>query len=311
MNSLTNLLLIGLSILNGSFLGNQITQNMQDYLLNNLPNYQQTVKYENINSLDNVTLKPYPYPKIANANFDFKAISAIAYDIDSGVILAQKDKNKKLPMASLTKIFTALVILRDHKLDEEMTVPEGINLSPEDQKLSIKEGQKYKIEQALRALMIYSANDMAQALAIWDSGSIEKFSDKMNRYAKSWQLKDTHFVNPDGKDDPEQYSSAEDILKASLILLNNKELSLIVNTQKDSIESVEGKVYNILNTNRLLSTSYVYGIKTGFTANAGQSLAAYSSKNNHRIITVVLNSPDRFKETNNLINYVNDGYQWK
>lgn len=311
MNSLTNLLLIGLSILNGSFLGNQITRSMQDYLLNNLPNYQQTVKYENINSLDNVTLKPYPYPKIANANFDLKAISAIAYDIDSGVILAQKDKNKKLPMASLTKIFTALVILRDHKLDEEMTVPEGINLSPEDQKLSIKEGQKYKIEQALRALMIYSANDMAQALAIWDSGSIEKFSDKMNRYAKNWQLKDTHFVNPDGKDDPEQYSSAEDILKASLILLNNKELSLIVNTQKDSIESVEGKVYNITNTNRLLSTSYVYGIKTGFTANAGQSLATYSSKNNHRIITVVLNSPDRFKETNSLINYLNDSYQWK
>jgi D-alanyl-D-alanine carboxypeptidase len=279
--------------------------------LKNLLTYSQPAKFANLNQVANYKFSPYPQQKIANANFDFKAKSGIAYDINSGVVLAKKDETKRLPMASITKIFTALVILKNHQLDEVVTIPEGIKLSADDQKLGVTPGQKFKLDQVLKALLIYSANDVAQALAIWDSGSIEKFTDKMNHYAKQMKMENTHFVSPDGTDDSEQYSSSADILKASLILLNNKQLSSIVDTSRSSISSTSGKVYNLTNTNKLLSYSYIHGIKTGFTADAGQSLVTYANKNDHSIITVVLNSPDRFKESLDLINYVEQSYQWQ
>ncbi|MDP4038805.1 MAG: serine hydrolase [bacterium] len=312
MNIIANLLLMGLSLLNSLFLSNQFIYQLQDKLSNQLLTYQKPIAHENIGQLKDYHYSPYPTNNNPNANFNFKAIAGLAYDLDSDVILAKKNENQRLPIASLTKIVTSLVILKEHKLDEIVTIPEGIKVGDDDQKLGIKPGQKFKLSELLRASLIYSANDAALALAIWDSGTVEKFATKMNSFAGSWGLNNSHFTNPAGFDDKDHYSTASDLVILVKILLNNKQLSGMVDTPQYTITSQEGKPYPIINTNRLLlSYNYIHGIKTGFTLAAGQSVIVLSKKNDRSIVTIILNSPDRFGETKQLIDFTINNYTWK
>ena len=237
---------------------------------------------------------------------------ALVYDLTGKKVLYSKAEEDSVPVASLTKLMTALVIMQQHSPEEIVTIPDGLpKLDTDDQKLNIQPGDQFRLSDLMNALLIYSANDVANALAIWDSGSIENFSTKMNDYAKQWELDKSNFSNPNGLDEINHKSSASDILVLATILIQNDEFKKIINTQSMSIQNIDGKKYQLTTTNKLLNLSYVYGIKTGFTKEAGQSLVLLAEKDDHQIITLVLNSPDRFTESNNMIKYTFDNYSWK
>jgi D-alanyl-D-alanine carboxypeptidase (penicillin-binding protein 5/6) len=251
-----------------------------------------------------------PTPKSNFKNFNPQASSAVIYDTSSATKILSKNSDQKLPIASLTKLMTALVIMDSHKPNEVVTVTSLPALGAEDQKLSLVEGEEMTIGELLKATLIYSANDAANALAIYDSGSIEKFAVKMNEKAKQWGLNNSSFIEPSGLKSGNK-SSADDLVVLASILSNNQTFRDITSTANSRVANQAGKIYNITTTNKILGTGGVVGMKTGFTLDAGQCLVTAAERNGHRIITVVLNSPDRFQESKNMIEWAFNNHIWQ
>lgn len=239
------------------------------------------------------------------------ATNSLALDMDSNSILFAKNASERRPIASITKLVTAMVILRDHQLDEVMTVPTLPTYQPEDETLGLKPGQQFKISDLLKATLIASANDAADALALADSGTTQAFSAKMNDLIAEWGITDAHFTNPSGLVDTDNYASAEALAKIGKIALANSSLASMVQTRNSQIVDLAGDQFNLTSTNLLLSDPRFSGLKTGYTEAAGQSVVALVNIHGHRVITVVLNSPDRFGETQTLVNYLERVYQWQ
>lgn len=259
-----------------------------------------------------------PYAKTPIAIADKKPLevgakAALVLDPSSQKILFEKNSQQKLPMASLTKMMTALVIMNHHRLDETVTIPaipsENVTGS---QAVGVRPGEKFKLSEALRIMLIYSANDMATALAVWDAGSTEKFATKMNNEAAWWKLNQSHFVNPTGLDADGHVTSATDLARLARILLASPTFAEIVKTNSYQATSLDGKVYNLISTNQLLrSRNDVFGIKTGFDSSAGECLITLARRDGNSIITVVLNSPDRFAESQSMIEWAFANHTWQ
>ena len=298
--------LLLLSIIGFSIAPNVVFSRLQTILsVNNISKHTKI-------SLDKTVYTPTAERKIDSSELKTDAKVALIYDVTGKKMIYAKAENESVAIASLTKLMTALVIMQNHSPDEIVTIPDDIpELSADDQKIGVKAGEKFKLSDLMGALLIHSANDVANALAIWDSGSISSFSTKMNSYASQWGLKNSNFSNPSGLDEDNHQSSASDLLVLATILVQNKNFTDIVNTQSKVIKNTDEKNYLLTTTNKLLNLPYVYGIKTGFTENAGQSLILLAEKDGHKIITVVLNSPDRFTESNNMIKYTFNNYIWK
>lgn len=299
-------LLLILSIIENLFGPNVLLSKIQQLQPINEVGEQKKLGFEMISYM------PSAQHNINSVPLQSDAKVALVYDLTGKKVLYSKAEEDSVPVASLTKLMTALVIMQQHSPEEIVTIPDGLpKLDTDDQKLNIQPGDQFRLSDLMNALLIYSANDVANALAIWDSGSIENFSTKMNDYAKQWELDKSNFSNPNGLDEINHKSSASDILVLATILIQNDEFKKIINTQSMSIQNIDGKKYQLTTTNKLLNLSYVYGIKTGFTKEAGQSLVLLAEKDGHQIITLVLNSPDRFTESNNMIKYTFDNYSWK
>jgi serine-type D-Ala-D-Ala carboxypeptidase (penicillin-binding protein 5/6) len=253
---------------------------------------------------------PQPKAKPDFKKFNTMASQALIYDTDSGVKLLEKDIDSPKPIASLTKLMTALIIMEDHKPGEIVTVGKLPTLGLEDQKMGLVEGEEIEVGELLKALLIYSANDAANALAIYDSGSLENFSIKMNDKATQWGLTKTKFEDPSGLS-PNNTSSANDLLKIASILSVNDTFKNITSTAYTKVSNLSGKQYDITTTNKILGLGGVVGMKTGFTLEAGQCLITAAQRNGRRIITIVLNSPDRFQESKNMVEWSFKNYIWQ
>jgi len=253
---------------------------------------------------------PQPKAKPDFKKFNTMASQALIYDTDSGVKLLEKDIDSPKPIASLTKLMTALIIMEDHKPSEIVTVGKLPTLGLEDQKMGLVEGEEIEVGELLKALLIYSANDAANALAIYDSGSLENFSIKMNDKATQWGLTKTKFEDPSGLS-PNNTSSANDLLKIASILSVNDTFKNITSTAYTKVSNLSGKQYDITTTNKILGLGGVVGMKTGFTLEAGQCLITAAQRNGRRIITIVLNSPDRFQESKNMVEWSFKNYIWQ
>jgi len=258
-----------------------------------------------------VSYNTSPSKKPSAKTLNVGAGSAVVYDVNSAQTLFEKQPNDKKAIASINKLMTALVIMDSHSPDEIVTIGDIPALGPADQKIGITEGEKFKLIDLTKALLIHSANDAANALAIYDSGSIEAFANKMNSKAREWGLDNSTFVNPSGLDEPNQLSSASNVLILATILNQNKKFSEIVKTPSAKITSQDGKVYTLTTTNKILGQGGVIGIKTGFTLNAGQCLVTLTERNGQKIITIVLDSPDRFQESKNMIDWAFNNHIWQ
>lgn len=266
--------------------------------------------------LEPTPLKPPAYialpVKLSNSTDPVLGAKAyFALDVDSGQTLLAHNEHQKLAIASTTKIITALVILQRHSLGEIVTVPQGLHFAPEDQIAGLEAGQRFRLDQMLKLMLIPSDDDAADALAIWDSGSLATFAGRMNAEAALWDLNDSHFANPDGLDQAGHLTSAHDLAWFARIALLNPTFANLVSTTHTTATDLDGRLYNLNNTNQLLADPRIKGIKTGFTLDAGQTLVVMAKYNGHEIITVVLGSPDRFGESETLVNHIFSNYQWQ
>lgn len=231
----------------------------------------------------------------------------VIFDRNSKTAIYGKDENKQTAMASTTKIMTSLIVLEKcNNLNEEVTISSKA-ANTGGSTLGINTGDKITVNDLLYGLMLRSGNDTAVALAEYVGGSIEGFAALMNQKAKEIGLKNTNFVTPHGLDNPNHYTTAYELAYLTDYALNNEKFAEIVKTQYKTI-SINGTSREIKNTNELLLSNVegVYGVKTGFTNNAGRCLVTSVKRNDMDLIIVVLGADtrkDRAKDSLKLIDY--------
>ncbi len=229
----------------------------------------------------------------------------ITIEANSGRILYAKDEHKRLPMASTTKILTAIVAIENCKdLDKKYEIPKSA-VGIEGSSIYLKAGEHLSIRELLYGLMLRSGNDSAVAIAEIISGSVPKFVSAMNKKCEMLGLKNTHIVTVNGLHDENHYSTASDLAKISAYAMKNSEFAEIVSTKEKTISSEFDKKYGyryLKNKNKLLNmVNGADGIKTGYTTKAGKCFVGSSTRNGMRIISVVLNAKSTFNEAADLI----------
>jgi D-alanyl-D-alanine carboxypeptidase len=232
------------------------------------------------------------------------AKSAVLIDADSGAILCQKDADMKLPMASTTKIMTALVAIENCDIEKEISIPAGA-VGVEGSSVYLYEGEKLTLKDLLYAMMLESANDAAAAIAIQVGGSIEGFARMMNAKAESLGLGNTHFENPHGLDGEDHYTTAHELAKIAACAMKNDVFCQIVATRKKTIplNGTEG-VRLLINHNKLLKNyDGAIGIKTGYTKKSGRCLVSAAERDGLRLICVTLSAPDDWRDHKTILDY--------
>jgi len=240
------------------------------------------------------------------------ASSVIAVDLETETILHEKNAHERRQIASITKLMTAIVILEENEPGETVTVSENA-ASTEGSSMYLRAGEEIALENLIYGMIINSANDAAITLAEHNAGNVDAFVEKMNKKALSLGLINTHFANPVGLDDPENYSSAYDVAKLAIQAYKHKFIRHSAKMKELEVKSTNGQLIHQLKSTNVLLDSYlnIKGLKTGRTDGAGLCLTSVAeNKTENQIITVVLNSPDRFRETKILIDWVFRAYTW-
>jgi D-alanyl-D-alanine carboxypeptidase len=242
---------------------------------------------------------------------EISARSVLSLDLDTGKILYQQNPEEKLPMASLTKLMTLLVILDNHALNEIVTVDSRAT-KIEPAKIYLQPGEKITVGELVKASLIKSANDAALALAYYDSQDLDKFAQKMNGRADSLGMINSHFKNPHGFDDPDQYTTSDDLAILARAIYRKPIIRDYASVSKTSVTSLDEQSYEVENSNQLLGSYLkVFGLKTGTTDLAGQCLISIvESPEGHKILNIMLNSPARFEESKILSQWIFDNYTW-
>ena len=212
---------------------------------------------------------------------------AAIYDRLSGKLLYGKNEDKQTPMASTTKIMSAVVTVENSKLTDVVKI-NAKAAGTGGSRLGLKKNDKITVNDLLYGLMLRSGNDAAIALAIHVGGSVEGFAELMNKKAKELKLVNTHFVVPHGLDMEGHYTTAYELAKITDYALKNKKIREVVSTKTTTV-SINGRPKTISNTNELLgSLNGVYGVKTGFTNGAGRCLVTACKRGELDVITVVI-----------------------
>ncbi len=244
----------------------------------------------------------------ANA-LEISAEHAILMECDSGDIVFQKNAFEKAPMASTTKIMTAVVAIENGKLDKIITIPrEAVGI--EGSSIYLKEGERLTLYELLCALLLESANDAATAIAIEIGGSIDGFAQLMNEKAYELGLFSTHFTNPHGLDDSEHYTSARDLASLSRYAMKIPQFYEIVSSTKKTIPHQDDSYRILINHNKLLK-SYLgaIGVKTGFTKKSGRCLVSCAERDGVQLIAVTLDAPNDWKDHQRLLDYGFEQYE--
>lgn len=234
---------------------------------------------------------------------EITAKSALVYDLTTDKLIYQKNPNSRLPIASLTKVMTAIVALENPK---DYYLVHATDLVGEDS-VGLSAGESFSLEELLYGLILHSGNDAAETIASNYPQGRTAFIKAMNEKANSLGLSDTHFTNPTGLEgDGDQYSTAADLLVISRYAINNFPTFDKVSATFDYTISQNSyhKEYILENETNLIS-SYpgVKGIKTGFTNEAGLCLITYLDYKGHKIIAIMLNSQNRRQEMKDLLDY--------
>lgn len=243
-------------------------------------------------------------PELAPGELPLAAKGATVIDEISGEPLYEKNSNQQFYPASTTKIMTALLVIESGDLDHLVTVqPEDTKVEP--MALYIKPGEQYTRMQMLYGLMLQSANDVAQALARDNAGSIQAFADKMNRRAKELGAVSTHFANPHGLHNKEHYSTPHDMALIARTAMQQPLFRKIVSTVYYNWTTTAGTT-RLRNHNRLL-TLYpgCTGLKTGYTVPAQQVLVSSALRNGREVISVVMHTdhPGIWEDSKALLTY--------
>lgn len=229
---------------------------------------------------------------------------------DSKRVIFNKNEDMKLPMASTTKVVTAITVLQHcNNLDEYIQVDDSA-IGVEGTSIYLRKGELIQVKDLLYGLMLRSGNDAATALAIHVGGSVSAFADLMNKLAVSVGANNSSFANPHGLDNANHYTTAYDLSLITAYALNNPIFKEIVSTKSYVIpETNKSNKRYLTNKNRLLSSlEGCCGVKTGFTSKAGRCLVSASEIDNTTFICVVLNCGPMFEESSVLLNSAHQNY---
>ena len=233
-----------------------------------------------------------PLP-VLGESFATDAQAAILWDADSDTVLYSHNSKQRLPMASTTKIMTAIVALEEADPDALVTIPRTA-VGVEGSSCYLQEGEVLSMRSLLYALLLQSANDAANAIALYVAGGIEEFAILMNLKAATLGLSNTHFDNPHGLDSDTHYTSAEDLARLADYCMQNPTFCEIWSTSSIRIPFSEKESAAIprhfSNHNRLLRTyQNCVGGKTGYTMRCGRCLVSAAVQNEKTLIAVTLN----------------------
>ena len=244
-------------------------------------------------------------PALAQGNTigSISARSACLVDADSGKLLYSKNADKRMPMASTTKVMTAIVALESKvPLDTVIKIPKAA-VGIEGSSVYLKEGESIALEDLLYSLLLASANDASVAIAIAVAGSEDAFVELMNKKARELGLSNTHFSNPHGLDDKEHYTTARELAQIMAYALQNESFMTICGTYKKLLQRDSGTRL-LVNHNRLLKAyKGVIAGKTGFTKKSGRCLVSLAEREGLRLICVTLDAPNDWADHTSLYDF--------
>lgn len=253
------------------------------------------------------------YAEIQNDIPSTSARAMILMEKTTGRVLAQKNADEQLSIASTTKIVTALTVLNNCDDIKRIVTIDKKCVGIEGTSIYLREGEKLTIEDLLRGLMLRSGNDAAVALAYAIGGSIENFCCMMNETAKQCGAAGCNFTNPHGLEQEGHHCSARDLAKISRFAMQNKEFARIVGTKQYRIAASDDTIGRVLqNKNKLLTRlDGADGVKTGFTKKAGRCLVSSCTRDGMTLICVVLNCGPMWEESERLLEYGFKSYSMK
>ena len=230
------------------------------------------------------------------------ARSSALYNPDTKSFLYENNANKRLPMASTTKIVTALIAIENLDFSETVKVPkEAVGI--EGSSLYLAENDEITVKDLVYGVLLQSANDAATVLALRISGNISDFADKMTKRVIKMGAHDTNFKNPHGLDDKEHYTTAHDLSLIAAEALQNETFKKISSTYKYSFK-IGDNLRTVVNHNKLLKGyEGCIGVKTGYTKKCGRCLVSAAERNGVTLVAVTLDDPDDWKDHKNLLDY--------
>ena len=227
----------------------------------------------------------------------------LSYDLDNEQLMYFKNINATIAPASLTKLMTSLILIENYNLSDYIEISLPSDYIYEGKVAYLKSGQKMTVESLLEFILIYSANDACFAVAQLFNENTDDFLALMNKRAKQLGMNNTNFKNPDGLDQDGHYTTLSDLLILSKEVIDNYELLSII-MRKSFISNIEGEDKVYLNTNKLIERNF-YGLKTGWTNEAGLTFIGLNQSNDRNILTIVNKSFVNEKKDNHFVDTQN------
>lgn len=241
------------------------------------------------------------------------AEAMVTMEVLTGRVLYEKNRDKKLPMASTTKILTAIVAIENcDDLDEVFEISkEAVGI--EGSSMYLKKGDCFSMRELLYGLMLRSGNDAAVAIAIKISGTVEKFVELMNLYCKNIGAENTNIVTVNGLHHDKHFTTAFDLAKISAYALKNETFAEIVSSKEKVVQKRNddtSKCQLLKNKNKLLSRfDGANGVKTGYTTKAGKCFVGSATRNDMQVVCVLLNSKTMFDKCEEFLNKAFDEFK--
>ena len=265
------------------------------------------LRLEKINTIDSMTLRTVLNPDSTEGWEQLGAISADAWmlvDDSTGYVISQKYANEPRFIASLTKMMTGLLALENGNMADTVLITDDVFICKDSR---VRLGEGYLLGDLIYEMMLQSDNDAAYALAKHLAGDTLKFYDMMNEKAAYLGMTSTHFANPNGMPAPDNYSTANDLIRLARYAMRDSAFAEIVGTKDKEVPLIDGRHMSCRNTNVLLhSYEGCIGIKTGYTRQAGNCLASAATRDGTTLYLVLLNSRSmrsRFTESAILLDY--------
>ena len=227
----------------------------------------------------------------------------LSYDLDNEQLMYFKNINATIAPASLTKLMTSLILIENYNLSDYIEISLPSDYIYEGKVAYLKSGQKMTVESLLEFILIYSANDACFAVVQLFNENTDDFLALMNKRAKQLGMNNTNFKNPDGLDQDGHYTTLSDLLILSKEVIDNYELLSII-MRKSFISNIEGEDKVYLNTNKLIERNF-YGLKTGWTNEAGLTFIGLNQSNDRNILTIVNRSFVNEKKDNHFVDTQN------
>lgn len=250
---------------------------------------------------------PVLFPLVVSADVQpqISAKSAVLMNADNGEILYSKNENDKKPMASTTKIMTALIALETAAVNNKIVTITDNMVRVEGSSMGLKPGNKLSLKSLAEGMLLVSGNDAANSAAIAIGGSTKAFADLMNKRAAELNMTSTHFVTPSGLDDEEHYTTARDLAVLAAAAMKNPDFAEIACAKAMSVQFISpDQTRRLTNHNKLLSMyDGCVGVKTGFTKKAGRCLVSSAEKNGVTLVAVTLNASDDWNDHEKMLNY--------